>query len=89
MTTEKAFAKLITNLKELDKAGINRASARTWRARLISGTLSLDVMEDALLKAGYKKKPEKWVKKKAAKKLGHEGKLELNKMYNTKCKSCE
>ena len=64
MNTQQAFEKLIYNLPLLQQTGISEGTYRGWRKRLKAGTLTLDVMENALFKAGAKKIPEQWKFKK-------------------------
>ena len=57
MTTIEAFTQLI----ESDNIKINASTKRVIRMRLkLKKSISLDLMEKHLLKAGYKKKPESW-----------------------------
>lgn len=64
MNTKQAFEKLIYDLPMLKAAGISNSTYRVWRKRFIDGTLTVDVMENALIKAGAKKIPEQWKFKK-------------------------
>jgi hypothetical protein len=60
MTTEKAFKKLLEN-PSICKGFISDSTVRSWRKRLADGgKITKDAMEEALLKIGAKRKPEKW-----------------------------
>lgn len=62
MTTKQAFEKLLANTELCERAGIKDGTVRQWKKRINDSTPpTIAVMEAALLKAGAKKIPEKWV----------------------------
>lgn len=61
MTTKDAFKKLLSDTDSLSKLDLNPNTMRTIKKRLKDGKLiSIEKMESMLLKAGFKKTPEKW-----------------------------
>lgn len=62
MTTKEAFEKLIFARGCYKKLGIEQKTVGALRNNFKKGKVSLDRMEELLLKAGYIKKPEVWKK---------------------------
>lgn len=60
MTTKEAFEKLLDDSNTAIKLKVLQSTVRTWRARLNANKMSLDKMEELLLKSGATKKPEIW-----------------------------
>jgi hypothetical protein len=63
MTTKEAFEKLISERAWYKDLGFERTTAGAVVSRFKNGTLSIEKMEDLLLKTGFKVKQEKlWEK---------------------------
>lgn len=67
MTTQQAFKKLLNSEKLLKAGEFKLGTIRQWNKRMADGEPpTIAVMEAALLKAGAKKIPEKWIFKNPA-----------------------
>lgn len=63
MTTKEAFAALIKKKNWWEGIGVTSSAAYNFRNRLKENKpISLEKMEEILIKAGFKKIPEKWHK---------------------------
>ena len=60
MTTKEAFIKLLDSSVINVKLDVGISTIRTWKTRLKANKMSLDKMEEMLLKSGAKKIPEHW-----------------------------
>lgn len=61
MTTKEAFTKLLESPDVIKGLDINPSTVRTLRQRLKEGKgISIEKMEDILIKAGAVKRPENW-----------------------------
>jgi hypothetical protein len=61
MTTKEAFIRLLDSPELIEKLNLNANTLRTIRKRVKDKKLiSVDKMEELLLKAGATKKPEAW-----------------------------
>ena len=65
MNTKQAFNRLLESLKErpelFERLGVTKVYLRNIRARAKKGTITKEVMEKLLKKAGWKKTPEHWI----------------------------
>jgi hypothetical protein len=60
MKTQEAFEKLCLNQEKCESIGLNDSTRKSYLRRLrLKQTLSLDKMEEILIKAGYEVKQEK------------------------------
>lgn len=59
MTTNEAFKKIIEDKKTLDSIGINESTGRSLRKRFVEGKLSIEKIEEILVKTGFKIVQEK------------------------------
>lgn len=60
MTTKEAFEQLCLDQKKCESIGLNDSTRKSYLRRLrLKQTLSLDKMEEILIKAGYTVKQEK------------------------------
>lgn len=61
MTTKEAFKLLLTDKEWWIRIGLNQNTAYSINKRAKEGKhISLEKMEEILIKAGWKKKPESW-----------------------------
>ncbi|MGV3588600.1 MAG: hypothetical protein ACO1OF_16460 [Adhaeribacter sp.] len=59
LTTEEAFKHVIYQAGIADILGTSNNAVRSMRRRLVNGTISNELMEEVLIKAGYKVVVEK------------------------------
>lgn len=65
MVTRAAFEKLIADTDSYKKMNVPDWKVRDLRRKFKENNITLDKMEELLLKSGWKKKPEKWSKGKS------------------------